>query len=151
VSQACGSVGRVGQRAVRVEGAAENNLRDVDVAFGGGITAVVGVSGSGKSSLVFDTLYHEARRRFLETLSLGSPALRMRPARVRDIVGLGPAVAVGQNVVNRNPHSTVATAAGVHPFLRVLYARFAERLCPSPPSACTPPTSPRWSTRWTTW
>jgi excinuclease ABC subunit A len=120
-----------------IEGAAEHNLRDVDVGFGDGITAVVGVSGSGKSSLVFDTLYHEARRRFLETLSLGSPALRMRPARVRDIQGLSPAVAVAQNAVNRNPHSTVATATGVHPFLRVLYARFAQRHCPACGEAAT--------------
>ncbi|HET8640715.1 MAG TPA: AAA family ATPase, partial [Pseudonocardiaceae bacterium] len=117
------------QAAIRIEAAAENNLREVDVAFGGGITAVVGVSGSGKSSLVFDTLHHESRRRFLETLALGSPALRMRPARVRAIHGLRPSVAVGQNVLNRNPQSTLATAVGVHPFLRVLFARFARRLC----------------------
>jgi excinuclease ABC subunit A len=116
-------------RALRVEGAAENNLRDVDLSLPPGLTAVVGVSGSGKSSLVFDTLYHEARRRFLQSLSLGSPWLRMRPARVRAIHGLGPAVAVAQNVVNRNPNSTLATAAGIHPFLRVLYARFAECRC----------------------
>jgi hypothetical protein len=123
-----------------IEGAAEHNLRDVDVGFGDGITAVVGVSGSGKSSLVFDTPYHELRRRFLEaeggwdlrgaSLSLGSPALRMRPARIRDIQGLSPAVAVAQNAVNGNPHSTVATATGIHPLLRVLHARFAQRRCP---------------------
>src|SRR5690606_24213091 len=90
-----------------------------------------------KSSLAFDTLYHESRRRFLETLSLGSPALRLRPARVRDIQGLSPAVAVGQNTVNRNPNSTVATATGIHPYLRVLYARFAERSCPHCGEAAT--------------
>jgi excinuclease ABC subunit A len=122
---------------IRVGGASEHNLRDVDAGFGDGITAVVGVSGSGKSSLVFDTLYHESRRRFLETLSLGSPALRMRPARVRDIQGLSPAVAVAQNAANRNPHSTVATATGIHPFLRVLYARFAQRHCPACGEAAT--------------
>ena len=116
--------------AIRIEGAAENNLRDVTVDLPRGLTAIVGVSGSGKSSLAFETLYHEARRRFLETLSLGSPWLRMRPARVRTIRGLGPAVSLAQNVLNRNPHSTVASAAGIHPFLRLLYARFAERRCP---------------------
>ncbi len=113
---------------LHVQGAAENNLRDIDVTFPGGITAVVGVSGSGKSSLVFDTIYHEARRRFVESLALPTP--RSQPARVRAIDGLSPAVAVAQNVVNLNPNSTVATAVGVHPFLRVLYARFAERSCP---------------------
>lgn len=118
-------------RRLTVMGAAENNLRDVDAVLPGGVTAVVGVSGSGKSSLVFDTIYHEARRRFLETVSLGSPRLRSRPARVRDIQGLSPAVAVAQNAVNLNPSSTVATAVGVHPFLRILFARFAHRHCPA--------------------
>ena len=115
---------------ILIEGAEENNLRDVTLGLPSGLTAIVGVSGSGKSSLAFDTLYHEARRRFLETLSLGSPWLRMRPARVRAIRGLGPAVAVAQNVLNRNPNSTVASATGIHPFLRVLYARFADHRCP---------------------
>jgi excinuclease ABC subunit A len=116
-------------RAVDIRGATEHTLRDVDVSFGAGITAVVGVSGSGKSSLIADTLFHEARRRFLETLSLGSPWAQLRPARVRSIDGLGPAVAVAQNVVNRNPNSTVATATGIHPVLRILYASFAARAC----------------------
>ena len=113
-----------------IEGAAENNLVDVDVAFGGGLTAIVGVSGSGKSSLAFDVVYHEARRRLLDSLSLASPWSRVPPARVRHIGGLAPAVALGQDSVIRNPSSTVATASGVHPFLRLLYARFAQRSCP---------------------
>lgn len=77
---------------IRVTGASEHNLRDVDVAFGDGLTVVTGVSGSGKTSLVFDTLYHEARRRFLEVFALGSAGLRLAPARVREIRGLGPTV-----------------------------------------------------------
>jgi excinuclease ABC subunit A len=113
-----------------VEGAAEHNLREVDVSFGGGVTAVVGVSGSGKSSLVDDVIYHEARRRLLASLSLASPVSRMLPARVRRIRGLAPAVALGQDSIIRNPASTVATATGIHPFLRLLYARFASRVCP---------------------
>jgi excinuclease ABC subunit A len=113
-----------------VEGAAEHNLADIDVSFGGGLTAIVGVSGSGKSSLAFDVVYHEARRRLLDSLSLASPWSHVPPARVRHIGGLSPAVALGQNSVIRNPRSTVATASGVHPFLRVLYARFAQRVCP---------------------
>ena len=109
-------------RVIDVQGAAEHNLAGIDVAFGPGLTAVVGVSGSGKSSLVFDTVYNEARRRFLETLALGSPWLRVPPANVRRATGLGPAVSIAQNVLNRNPSSTVAPSTGMHPFFRLLYA-----------------------------
>jgi excinuclease ABC subunit A len=115
---------------IRVQGAKEHNLRDVDIRFGDGLTVVTGVSGSGKTSLVFDTLYHEARRRFLEIYSLGSTGLRLSPANVQTITGLGPAVAVGQNLLNRNPNSTLATASGLHPFLRLLYTNFGQRRCP---------------------
>jgi excinuclease ABC subunit A len=111
-----------------IRGASEHNLRQVDLELGDGLTVVTGVSGSGKTSLVFDTLYHEARRRFLEIFSLGGRA-RLSPARVESITGLGPAVAVGQNLLNRNPASTLATASGLHPFLRLLYARFGVRHC----------------------
>jgi excinuclease ABC subunit A len=115
---------------IRVRGANEHNLRDIDVEFGDGLTVVTGVSGSGKTSLVLDTLYHETRRCFLDVFASGSAGLRLSPARVREITGLRPAVAVGQNLLNRNPSSTLVTASGLHPFLRLLYARFGERHCP---------------------
>ena len=116
---------------ITIEGAVENNLKDINVEFKEGLTVVTGVSGSGKSSLVFDTLYHEARRRFLEYFSTGSKGLRLAPAKVRSITGLRPTVAVGQNLLNRNPNSTLATASGLHPILRILYSRFGERKCPN--------------------
>src|SRR5512136_2939351 len=115
---------------IQIRGACEHNLNHVDVTLPDGLTVVTGVSGSGKTSLVFDTLYHEARRRFLDVFELGSSKGRLSPANVDSITGLGPAVAVGQNLLNRNPLSTLATASGLHPFLRLLYAHFGERACP---------------------
>ena len=114
---------------IRVKGARENNLKNVDAQFGDGLTVVTGVSGSGKTSLVFETLYHESRRRFQEVYEFGSANQSYSPANVDEITGLGPAVAVGQNLLNRNPNSTLATASGLHPFLRLLYARFGARKC----------------------
>lgn len=114
---------------IRIRGAREHNLQGVDVEFGDGLTVVTGVSGSGKTSLVFDTLYHEAHRRFREVFALGDAARRLAPAQVEAIEGLCPAVSVGQNLLNRNPASTLATASGLHPFLRLLYARYGRRRC----------------------
>ena len=116
---------------IQIKGASEHNLKHIDVDIGTGLTVVTGVSGSGKTSLVFDTLYHEARRQYLEVFAIGSVGLRLHPARVKSITGLGPAIAVGQNLLNRNPNSTIATASGLHPFLRLLYTNFGERHCHS--------------------
>ncbi|MCK5670502.1 hypothetical protein KAI10_03900, partial [Candidatus Bathyarchaeota archaeon] len=114
---------------IRVKGARENNLRGIDAEFGDGLTVVTGVSGSGKTSLIFETIYHESRRRFQEVYEFGRASQRFSPADVDEITGLGPAVAVGQNLLNRNPNSTLATASGLQPFLRLLYARFGVRKC----------------------
>ncbi len=114
---------------IHVKGAREHNLKNLDVQFGDGLTVVTGVSGSGKTSLVFDTLYHEANRRFLDVFLYGRRGQRLAPANVETITGLGPAIAVGQNLLNRNPGSTLATASGLHPFFRLLYTNFGIRHC----------------------
>ncbi|NTV76093.1 MAG: excinuclease ABC subunit UvrA, partial [Holophaga sp.] len=112
-----------------VKGAREHNLRGVDVAIPRGrITVVTGVSGSGKSSLAFDTLFREGQRRFLETLPSFSRQFTgglARPA-VASITGLGPAVAVGQRASLANPRSTVGTLTEVWDLLRLLFARLGQ-------------------------
>ncbi len=119
---------------IRVRGAREHNLKNVDVAFPrGAISVVTGPSGSGKSSLVFDTLYAESQRRYVE--SLGTHArqyleILARPD-VDAIDGLSPAIAVRQEPPHKSPRSTVGTVTEVHDFLRVLYARIGRPHCPT--------------------
>ena len=114
---------------IRIRGAYEHNLKNVDAWFPEGLSAVTGISGSGKSSLVYDVLYHEARRKTFEAFSARSSSGIPPGANVKEITGLGPAVALGQDLLNRNPRSTLASASGIHPYLRILYARFGERQC----------------------
>lgn len=114
---------------IRIKGASEHNLKQVDAWFEDGLTVVTGVSGSGKTSLVFDTLHHEAHRRFLDIFLYGRGGQRLAPARVESITGLGPTIAVGQNLLNRNPASTLASASGLHPFFRLLFTHYGTRYC----------------------
>ena len=114
---------------IKIQGAQENNLKNVNVNIEDGLTVVTGVSGSGKTSLIFDTLYKEARRRFLEAFSVNKDELKLNPAKVYSITGLGPTIALSQNVLNRNPNSIVASATGLIPLLKILYARFGDRKC----------------------
>ena len=123
-----------GKEFISVRGAGSHNLRNVDVdiprhAF----TVITGISGSGKSSLAFDTLYAEGQRRYLNTLS---PYARHfvgvleRPA-VESISGLSPIIAIEQKTVNANPRSTVGTVTEISDFLRLLYARAATAYSPA--------------------
>ncbi len=115
--------------AIVVRGASENNLRSVDVEIPRNrITVVTGVSGSGKSSLAFDVVYREARRRYLESFSAYARQFlgRLKPADVASIEGLSPAIAVGQGGGTANPRSTVGTLTELYDDLRLLYARLGE-------------------------
>ncbi len=114
---------------INIRGAREHNLKNVDVDIKDGLTVVTGVSGSGKTSLIFDILYKEARRRFLEAFSVNKDEMKLSPAKVQSITGLGPTIALGQNVLNRNPNSILASAIGLIPLLKILYARFGDRRC----------------------
>lgn len=122
----------VGKMDISIKGASEHNLKNINTHIGEGLTVVTGVSGSGKTSLVFDTLYHEARRRLHDVIATGRPGNlqhQSTPAKVEAINGLGPAVLVGQNVLNRNPLSTLASASGLHPFFRLLFTNYGIRHC----------------------
>jgi len=117
--------------SVKVTGANAHNLNAVDAVFGDGLTAVTRVSGSGKSSIVFDTLQHEAQRHFATLFSTGSGGAAA-PADVARIDGLSPTIAIGQDLLNCNPESTVATFTGIHPFLRLALQLVYRRASPTP-------------------
>ncbi|HVS18060.1 MAG TPA: excinuclease ABC subunit UvrA [Planctomycetota bacterium] len=118
---------------IRIRGARQNNLADVDVEVPRNrLVAITGVSGSGKSSLAFDTLFREGQRRFLETLSAYARQFlgRMEKPDVESIEGLSPAIAVDQKAASTSPRSTVGTLTEIFDHLRVLFARAGVAHCP---------------------
>ena len=117
---------------IRIRGARQHNLKNVDVTFPReAISVITGPSGSGKSSLAFDTLYAESQRRYVESLGTHTRQhleLLAKPE-VDAIDGLSPAIAVRQEAPPKNPRSTVGTVTEIHDFLRVLYARIGQPHC----------------------
>jgi excinuclease ABC subunit A len=119
--------------AVVVRGARVHNLKNIDCEIPHNrLTVVTGVSGSGKSSLAFDTIYAEGQRRYVESLSAYARQFleRMEKPDVDEVEGIAPAVAIRQKNVTRNPRSTVGTATEIYDYLRLLYARIGVTFCP---------------------
>src|SRR5712672_4011852 len=122
------------QEAIEVRGARVNNLKNISVDLPHNqLSVVTGVSGSGKSSLVFDTIYAEGQRRYVESLSAYARQFleRMEKPDVDEIDGIAPPVAIRQKNTTRNPRSTVATTTELHDFLRLLWARAGRTYCPN--------------------
>ncbi len=125
---------RSGEGPITVRGAEQNNLKDIDVTIPDNrLTVITGVSGSGKSSLAFDTLYAEGQRRYVESLSAYARQFleRLQKPRVKEIRGIRPAVSVAQKNTTRNPRSTVGTVTEIYDYLRLLYARIGRIHCRS--------------------
>src|ERR1035437_4791398 len=119
---------------ITVHGARQHNLKNIDVEIPRTtLTVITGLSGPGKSSLAFDTIYAEGQRRYVETLSAYARQFleRMEKPDVDDIDGIAPAIAIRQKNTTRNPRSTVATSTECFDFLRLLYARVGQTFCPT--------------------
>jgi excinuclease ABC subunit A len=114
---------------IQIKGARTNNLKNISVNIPKNqLTVITGLSGSGKSSLAFDTIFAEGQRRFIEALSFNNRQLfdQMPKPDVDSIQGLSPAISLSQNNTNRNPNSTVATMSEIHNYLRLLFARVGK-------------------------
>ena len=115
--------------AIEVHGARVHNLKNIDVTIPHGTLSVItGLSGCGKSSLAFDTIFAEGQRRYVETFSTYARSMMGSLDRpdVDEITGLAPVISIEQKTVNKNPRSTIGTVTEIYDFLRLLYARMGE-------------------------
>ena len=116
-----------------VRGAKEHNLKNVNVEIPRNkLVVITGLSGSGKSSLAFDTIYAEGQRRYVESLSSYARMFlgQMDKPNVESIEGLSPAISIDQKTTSKNPRSTVGTVTEIYDYLRLLYARVGIPHCP---------------------
>ena len=118
---------------ITIQGARAHNLKNVNVQIPKNkLVVVTGLSGSGKSSLAFDTIYAEGQRRYVESLASYARQFlgQMDKPDVDTIEGLSPAIAIDQKTTSRNPRSTVGTVTEIYDYLRLLYARIGRPICP---------------------
>ncbi len=121
------------KESIRIRGANEHNLKNIDVDIPrNAFVVLTGLSGSGKSSLAFDTIYAEGQRRYMESLSSYARQFlgQMEKPNVEKIEGLSPAISIDQKSTNRNPRSTVGTVTEIYDYFRLLYARIGIPHCP---------------------
>ncbi|HET7579107.1 MAG TPA: excinuclease ABC subunit UvrA, partial [Bacillales bacterium] len=118
---------------ILIKGARVHNLKNVDVEIPRDqLVVLTGISGSGKSSLAFDTIYAEGQRRYVESLSAYARQFlgQMDKPDVDTIEGLSPAISIDQKTTSRNPRSTVGTVTEIYDYLRLLFARVGHPICP---------------------
>ena len=118
---------------IKIRGANEHNLKNIDLEIPRNeLVVMTGLSGSGKSSLAFDTIYAEGQRRYMESLSSYARQFlgQMEKPDVESIEGLSPAISIDQKSTNRNPRSTVGTVTEIYDYFRLLYARIGIPHCP---------------------
>ena len=120
-------------RNIVIKGAKSHNLKNIDLTIPRDkLIVITGLSGSGKSSLAFDTIFAEGQRRYVESLSAYARQFlaRMERPDVDSIEGLSPAISIEQKTTSHNPRSTVGTVTEIHDYLRLLYARAGTPICP---------------------
>src|SRR3989338_1862123 len=120
------------QDSIIIKGAKTHNLKNIELTLPRNkLIVITGLSGSGKSSLAFDTLYAEAQRRFIESLSSYARQFleQLQKPDVENITGLSPAIAIEQRSAGGNPRSTVATQTEIYDYLRLLFARIGKVFC----------------------
>src|SRR5450756_2046255 len=120
-------------QVIKISGARQHNLKNIDVEIPREkLVVITGLSGSGKSSLAFDTIYAEGQRRYVESLSAYARQFLglMEKPDVESIDGLSPAISIDQKTTSRNPRSTVGTVTEIYDYLRLLYARIGHPHCP---------------------